>query len=787
MTTFVYSRCRRLAQVFAQRSSRWLLGGAFVLSGCLDRPVEPADTKSSLTIFERLSQHTINRIDLLLAIDNSSSMADKQQILAQAVPNLIERLVNPPCLDSSGKPSALQPAGALEPCPEEGSEREFAPVLDIHIGMISSSLGGHGADSCPNETAQKCASGLTRSNNDRGHLLSRTDPCGDGGVDTYQNKGFLAWDPAQNQDPPGQADQNALVDHLRAMVVGVGQVGCGYESQLESWYRFLVDPEPYASLSVVNGSVVPEGIDEQLLTQRKDFLRPDSLVAVLMLSDENDCSIKEFGGYFAVGQLQNPNGTPFRMPAARAVCAANPNDPCCFSCAQDRGTCPDDPSCYDANGFIRTLSAEKDSSNLRCFDQKRRFGIDFLYPIERYSRALTELRVENRRGELVDNPLFSDLDPSDSRPLTRGPNMVFLAGLVGVPWQDLAADSTDLSKGYKPAATLGDIDPQTGYSVWDLILGNPQAGVAPRDPLMIESQQARSGVHPITGEALGGDCQNSPDSIHGCERPALTDDLQYACVFSLPEPVDCSAGTLLGCECKPGSVNSPLCAELPNKPGDYSLQVNAKAYPGTRELQVLQGIGDQAIVASVCAAELKDSSAPHYGYQPAVFALVDRLKERIRSQCLSRELPVDDTSKVPCTVIESKRVDPADIDACNACNAPGRSPIVENKAQLVDMALKDPACANGGCNCFCEVAQLEGSAREACQNDVSNSPIDPQSGQPASGFCYIDATAVPSIGNSAMVSGCASTEQRMIRFVGGSAERESSTMFIRCAFERDNN
>jgi hypothetical protein len=28
------------------------------------------------------------------------------------------------------------------------------------------------------------------------------------------------------------------------MVVGAGQIGCGYEAQLESWYRFLVDPTP---------------------------------------------------------------------------------------------------------------------------------------------------------------------------------------------------------------------------------------------------------------------------------------------------------------------------------------------------------------------------------------------------------------------------------------------------------------------------------------------------------------------------------------------------------------
>ena len=43
-----------------------------------------------------------SKIDLLLMIDNSRSMADKQEILGAAVPDLVERLANPPCVDPSG-------------------------------------------------------------------------------------------------------------------------------------------------------------------------------------------------------------------------------------------------------------------------------------------------------------------------------------------------------------------------------------------------------------------------------------------------------------------------------------------------------------------------------------------------------------------------------------------------------------------------------------------------------------------------------------------------------------
>ncbi len=36
-------------------------------------------------------------------VDNSVSMGDKQNLLALSVPNLIKRLVQPNCLDATGK------------------------------------------------------------------------------------------------------------------------------------------------------------------------------------------------------------------------------------------------------------------------------------------------------------------------------------------------------------------------------------------------------------------------------------------------------------------------------------------------------------------------------------------------------------------------------------------------------------------------------------------------------------------------------------------------------------
>src|SRR5215212_11924835 len=68
-------------------------------SGCLDRPVAKAEPLISARVVELAKQNKVNKIDLLFMIDNSSSMADKQQILGEAVPELVERLIEPKCID----------------------------------------------------------------------------------------------------------------------------------------------------------------------------------------------------------------------------------------------------------------------------------------------------------------------------------------------------------------------------------------------------------------------------------------------------------------------------------------------------------------------------------------------------------------------------------------------------------------------------------------------------------------------------------------------------------------
>lgn len=753
---------------------------AVAAPGCLDRPIEPVEPRTTATIVERLTQSSVDKIDLLLVIDNSRSMADKQEILNLAVPDLVGQLVNPACVNDEGMPTGQQPTDPLADCPEPGSKREFEPIVDIHIGILTSSLGGHGSDAC------LASSAATGSENDFAHLIIRssTDAAVNVNVPTWDDKGFLVWDPSledPSHTPQGETDQNKLISDLSLIVGGAGEIGCGFEATLEAWYRFLVDPDPYESVKLEGNTAVLEGTDITLLNQRKDFLRPDSLLAIIMLSDENDCSIRDGGQFYFAAQIYAPGSgnQPYHLPKPRAACLTDPNSKCCRSCGQGPAANCDD----SADDCAGNLSGLDDHVNLRCFDQKRRFGIDFLQPIQRYVDGLTAPQIKDRFGNPQPNPLFDDLNPADENSTIRDAGLVFIAGIVGVPWQDIARQDANgvpnLLAGLNPAgAMVGGFqsgDELTINGTWDVILGNPAEYVPASDPLMVEAVDPRSGSNPVTNDPIeppgAGEGANP---INGHEYTnSLRSDLQYACIFPLLNDRDCGPGsTETACDCDDATNDNPLCVSNPADMGNPTLQRYAKAYPGRRELTVLKAVGSQGIVGSICPAQVTDNTLFDFGYRPAIGAIVERLKQALGGQCLPRSLkPVD--GQVSCLILEA-----SNSATCN-CDVAGRKSIPTDSPAVV-AALQDPLAKVAGWNCFCELTQASGEDLTACQNEVSDNPVN-ASGNAVHGWCYVDATTVPQTGNPEIVANCPDTEKRIVRFVGDGAGRPGSTLFITCS------
>ncbi len=437
---------------------------------------------------------------MLFVVDSSVSMADKQNILNVSVPSFVTRLVNPLCVDAQGKPVATQPASGALAC--TSGTRELAPVKDLHLGVITTSLGSHGGT--------VCASAATSDEHpdDRAELL----PAQRANLPSYNNAGYLAYDSA---GLTGVSNVNSVVADLQTIISAAGEHGCGYEAPLEAMYRFLVDPEPPVSVAQVNGVSAPTGINEALLIERNAFLRPDSAVAIVMLSDESDCSIRDDTvGWFVASSS--------RMPLSTEACNTNSNDPCCRSCAQREFVTPtgcsalaDDPFCKNvpAGQAYATWDAPHDSLNLRCFDQQRRFGFDLLYPIERYSDALSNPKVRNRAGVLLDNPLLAARDGKGPRSAT----LVSVSVIVGAPWQDLAT-SASLSAGHAIEYLDGAGLESNGR--WPLLIGNRALNLRPTDPFMIESIAERTGQNPLTQTPIVGSNSTNPlaNAIRGPEQ-----------------------------------------------------------------------------------------------------------------------------------------------------------------------------------------------------------------------------------------------------------------------------
>ncbi|HVY25904.1 MAG TPA: hypothetical protein VHB79_05105 [Polyangiaceae bacterium] len=551
-------------------------------------------------------QAEVDKVDLLLAIDNSISMADKQKLFAKAVPELVKRLINPRCVSTTGV-VVEEPASPDDACPA-GSKREFEALRDLHVGLITSSLGSHGA----NDAKDVC---VQADDDDHAHLLHSLR-----NLPSYNDEGYMNWDPDGKSKPAGDSDPQAFADALSVAIAAAGEHGCGYEAQLESIYRFLVDPEPPAQIQLVGSITQRTGIDQTVLEQRKNFLRPDSSVVVLMLTDENDCSIVDEGYGWLIPRAAS-------MYRSTSQCAADPNDPCCQSCVEQSPNpgCPaltSDPAC--AKGT--TLPMDSDNLNLRCWQQKRRFGFDLLYPLQRYVSGFGDGVVPDNNGKPVANPLFH------SGGKRRDPSLFTLAVLGGVPWQDLAT-SASLKGGSLEYMTNAQL---TTAKRWSVFLGDPENYVPPSDPFMVEQPDPRTGQNPITGDKIVGETSMAPgaNAINGHEQVNVgNSDLQYACTFQLPEPRVCDAALDMaggGCDCfnEDALFNRSIC-QPPAGGNSGTTQYQGKAYPTLREFAVAQQLGRRSVLGSVCAVNTQDDTRGDYGYRPIFNAIGKRVADTL--------------------------------------------------------------------------------------------------------------------------------------------------------------
>jgi hypothetical protein len=211
-------------------------------------------------------------VDLLLMIDDSSSMQVHQVQLQSQLPRIVQTLV-------TGQRDAAHGGN-------------FTPSRSLHIGVVSSSMGLGPITGIPS-----CPAGF----GDDGILFTRSPMpatgCDPNGFDATYPHGVFAF--AQGQTAPTAAQFTTDV----ACVAVLGEAGCGLEYELEPILKALA-PAPDASGAssvtwtapgyrppVFWGHTFGHGADP---ATNGSFLRPDSALAILTLNDEDDQSTDHY-------------------------------------------------------------------------------------------------------------------------------------------------------------------------------------------------------------------------------------------------------------------------------------------------------------------------------------------------------------------------------------------------------------------------------------------------------------------------------------------------------------
>ena len=187
-------------------------------------------------------------LDVLFMVDDSNSMTEEQASLEMQIPRMAEILATGD-LDGDGV-------------------QDFPALRSVRAGTVSSDMGtgGHNVPTCAERTF-----------GDDGVLQTAGNPGIAGCMASYPSFAEL-----RAGDPAGS--EAAFIEQVSCTAV-LGTGGCGFEQQLD------------AVLKAVTPSTSPirfhDGSVGQADRGNAGFLRSDSVLATIVLTDENDCSASD--------------------------------------------------------------------------------------------------------------------------------------------------------------------------------------------------------------------------------------------------------------------------------------------------------------------------------------------------------------------------------------------------------------------------------------------------------------------------------------------------------------
>jgi len=272
-----------------------LVLAAGLLGGCLKRKLKPLNPCLVSGVVAEIAVTNIDKVDLLFMVDNSGSMREEQASLREQFPKIISVLTTG--MRSNGMP--------------------FPPAKDLHLGVVSSDMGLVGI-----QGIEKCRT----DGGDDGIMLNTPSPDVAGCQASYPR--FLAYVAGVNDEAQTSTDFQCIAS--------LGTDGCGFEQQLEAvlkalWPSIDIDPmtgEPRQPNRIeFLGDANGFGKEGHGDTDNAGFLRNNpaeglSLIAIIMVTDEEDCSSRN-----TIHFIPNPLADdPLAMQALNLRCFYNPQN-----------------------------------------------------------------------------------------------------------------------------------------------------------------------------------------------------------------------------------------------------------------------------------------------------------------------------------------------------------------------------------------------------------------------------------------------------------------------------
>jgi hypothetical protein len=251
-----------------------VVGLAATVSSCTQRSLNALNPCTINGVVQNVPVNPQRALDLLIIIDDSPSMRDEQAKLAEQVPRLVNLL-----LTGGEDTDGSTPVGT------------FPAIESLHVGIITPDLGhstepphNYTAGSTPEADFNPTALCMTNNGNGKAGFMqveglrgAAREPCTaitPQGDDLYLN-----------YFPESQFTPQDLIDDVEC-VTGQDN-GCGFEQQLESILA--------SDRNTANGG----------------FNRDGALLAVILITDEDDCSTTDPRVFDVEPRTSNPFQGPF--------------------------------------------------------------------------------------------------------------------------------------------------------------------------------------------------------------------------------------------------------------------------------------------------------------------------------------------------------------------------------------------------------------------------------------------------------------------------------------------